>query len=398
MQRFGGGSRERPSPANVGAMGGSKIDVLVVGAGVAGLTTAICLAESGLRVAIRTAAPPGASTSAAAGAVWGPVMAGPAGQVREWACTTLHVLRELEGDPAAGIRSLTGRELSRVPEDPPYWIDLLDDVQLCGGGDLPPGFVSGWRYTAPVINMPVYLEYLRARFVRAGGRIDVNPVTSLTAVTGVGNGAGGPGEPGEAVKTGGVDGTGVPGEVPPVVVNCSGVAARHLVPDPAVTPVRGQVVVIANPGIDEFYIDHSPAPPDVIYLFPHERTVVLGGAVTAGDWDTIPRPEVATRIVRDCATVDPRVRGAEVLAHRVGLRPVRPEVRLEAEPLDGGRVLWHNYGHGGGGVSLSWGCASEITAAVLRGTAAVTCSGLSPRAAVPGKGEVSRQILALPED
>ena len=59
-------------------MGGSELDVLVVGAGVVGLTTALCLAESGLRVGIRTAAPPGASTSATAGAVWGPVMAGPA--------------------------------------------------------------------------------------------------------------------------------------------------------------------------------------------------------------------------------------------------------------------------------------------------------------------------------
>jgi D-amino-acid oxidase len=344
-------------------MGGSEIDVLVVGAGVIGLTTAICLAESGLRVAIRTAAPPGASASAAAGAVWGPVMAGPAGRVREWARTSLPILRELEGDPAAGIRSLTGRELSRVQEDPPDWIDLLDDVQLCRGSELPPGFVSGWRYIAPLVCMPVYLEYLRARFARAGGRLDVNPVTSLAEVTKGGNGAGGSGE---AAKAAGAGGTGEAGEAPPVVVNCSGVAARYLVPDPAVTAVRGQVIVIANPGIEEFYIDHSPAPPDLIYLFPHETTVVLGGIVAADDWGTIPRPEVAARILRDCAAVDPRVLGAEVLAHRVGLRPVRPEVRLEAEPLDGGRVLWHNYGHGGGGVSLSWGCALEITAAVRR--------------------------------
>jgi len=105
----------------------------------------------------------------------------------------------------------------------------------------------------------------------------------------------------------------------------------------------------------------------VIYLFPHENTAVLGGTVAEGEWDTAPRPAVAMRILRDCAAVDPRVLGADVLAHRVGLRPSRPEVRLEAEPLDGGRVVWHNYGHGGGGVTVSWGCAREITVAVLRG-------------------------------
>ena len=141
-------------------------------------------------------------------------------------------------------------------------------------------------------------------------------------------------------------------------------AARHVVPDPDVHPIRGQVVVIANPGIEEFYIDHSTPAPDVIYLFPHRDTVVLGGTMVDGDWDTEPRPEVAERILADCAVAEPRVREAPVLAHRVGLRPGRPEVRLEAVPLDDGRVLWHNYGHGGAGVSMAWGCAAEIAAAV----------------------------------
>jgi D-amino-acid oxidase len=364
-------------------MGGSELDVLVIGAGVVGLTTAVCLAESGLRVGIRTAAPPGASTSAAAGAIWGPVMTGPARRTREWARTSLDVLRELEDDPATGIRSLTGREVSRFPADPPDWIDLLDDMRLCRMSELPPGFVSGWRYTAPLVNMPVYLEYLRARFGRAGGRIDVNPVTSLAEVTegchgadaqgatkgpAEGEGSAGSGEPAGVGGAAGDRGTSETGEMPSVVINCSGVAARELVPDPAVAPVRGQVVVITNPGIEEFYIDHTPAPLDVVYMFPHRDTVVLGGTVAPDDWDTTPRPEVAERILRDCAAVDPRVLGATVLGHRVGLRPTRPEVRLESEPLEGGRVLWHNYGHGGGGVTLSWGCALEITAAVLGGT------------------------------
>jgi D-amino-acid oxidase len=318
----------------------SEFDVLVVGAGVIGLTTAIVLAEAGLRVDVRTASPPGATTSAVAGAIWGPVLAGPPGRVRGWARTGLDVLRELESDPATGIRSLTGRELSRIPAEPPYWADMLDDLEFCDDTDLPPGFVTGWRYTAPVVSMPVYMEYLAGRLQRAGGRIDVNPVTSLTDVTDEAHGA-------------------------PVIINCTGAAAHHLVPDPAVSPVRGQIVVIANPGIKEFYTDHSKVPPDVSYMFPHQDTVVLGGTVAHGEWDLEPRPEVARRIVADCAAIDPRVRDVPVLGHRVGLRPYRPEVRLEAVPLAGGRVLWHNYGHGGAGVTVSWGCAREVAAGVL---------------------------------
>jgi D-amino-acid oxidase len=317
-----------------------EFDVQVIGSGVAGLTTAIAVAEAGLRVGVRTASPPGATTSAVAGAVWGPVNCGPPDRARAWAQTGLAVFRELESDPATGIRSRRGRELSRHPAQPAAWLDLVDDLRFCRGDELPPGFVAGWRYTAPVIAMPVYLEYLTARLERAGVKIDVNPITSLTEVTDDADGA-------------------------PVIVNCTGVAARDLVPDPAVHPIRGQVVLIANPGIEEFYVDHSYPPPAVSYLFPHQDFVVLGGTMADGDWDTEPRPEVAEQIIADCARIEPRVRDAEVLGHRVGLRPARPEVRLEAEALSGGRVLWHNYGHGGAGVTLSWGCAREVTAGIV---------------------------------
>jgi D-amino-acid oxidase len=46
-----------------------------------------------------------------------------------------------------------------------------------------------------------------------------------------------------------------------------------------------------------------------------------------------------------------------VLEHKVGLRPGRPEIRLERE--DGPIPRIHNYGHGGSGITLSWGCAEE---------------------------------------
>jgi len=93
--------------------------------------------------------------------------------------------------------------------------------------------------------------------------------------------------------------------------------------------------------------------------------VLLGGTEESGNWSLEPDPATTERILRDCAAIEPRLRGAAVIAHRVGLRPVRPSVRLEAENLDGGRRLVHNYGHGGAGVTLSWGCAMEVASAIL---------------------------------
>ena len=319
----------------------------MVGAGVSGLTTAICLAESGARVLIRAAIPPGQTTSAVAGAIWGPHLVEESARVDRWGRETLAVLRELAADPAAGVRTLSGVEGTRGvasqagPPDgagaaPPDWMRDLGAAP-CRAGDLPPGFASGWRYSAPLVHMPTYLGYLHARFEAAGGHLEAGTVGSLPAA-GAEHGA-------------------------RAVLNCTGAGARDLLPDRALKPFRGQVVIAENPGLSEFFI----APPDdtaeLVYLFPHEDTVVLGGTEVGDDWNTEPVPAVAMRILRDCAAIEPRVTGARVLGHLVGLRPFRPQVRLEAEPPGPGPLVVHNYGHGGAGVTLSWGCARE--AAVL---------------------------------
>jgi D-amino-acid oxidase len=319
------------------------MDVLVIGAGVSGLTTGICLAEAGLSVTIRTAALPEQTTSVAAGAVWGLVRVGPPDRVLHWGRIGLEALSKLAAEPGTGVRMVSGKEVSRMPLELRYWTDLLPGLRLCEKSELPDGFAAGWHYTAPVATMPVYLGYLRARFERAGGSLEVSTAGSLAELAGTA----------------------------PVVVNCSGAAARDLVPDPAVVPVRGQVVLAANPGIEEFFISRDEEPPWIVYMFPHGDTILLGGTNEEGNWDEDPSSEIAERIVAGCAAIEPRLRGTAILGHRVGLRPCRPEVRLESEPLGSAfpsspprGVLWHNYGHGGAGVSLSWGCAAEITAAI----------------------------------
>jgi D-amino-acid oxidase len=316
----------------------AAVDIVVVGAGVVGLTTAISLAEAGLSTRVIAAQPPSRVTSVAAGAIWGPVRCGPADRCYDWAKTGLEVLDALAAEPSAGVHRLYGREVARGLKAPPAWTDLVADLRILGPAELPAGFGSGWSYSAPAVNMPVYLEYLVGRYTSAGGSISYQEVTSLAAVDA------------------------------PIVANCTGIGARSLVPDPSLVPVRGQVVVVENPGITEFYIDHGDGgTPDYVYAFPHGEVVILGGTAEEGADDWPPRPEVSARILRDTTAAFPILRDARVLTERVGLRPVRPEVRLAAEPLPGGRVLWHNYGHGGAGVTLAWGCARELTDGVLAG-------------------------------
>jgi D-amino-acid oxidase len=55
-------------------------------------------------------------------------------------------------------------------------------------------------------------------------------------------------------------------------------------------------------------------------------------------------------------TFDPNASGACI----AGVRPYRNgSYRLDAETVSG-RFLVHNYGHGGAGITLSWGCAAKV--------------------------------------
>ncbi len=124
-------------------------------------------------------------------------------------------------------------------------------------------------------------------------------------------------------------------------------------------PHTGQLAVVSNPGIDKFFSEDTGSSPDLAHYLPHDGTVIVGGVAVRGDWAREPDPAVAEAILARCAEIEPLLRGAEVLEHRVGLRPTRPQIRVEAEG-PGDTFLIHNYGHGGAGVSLSWGCAAEI--------------------------------------
>lgn len=321
----------------------TEIDALVVGAGVVGLTTAITLAEAGLATRVLAAQPPEETTSSVAGAIWGPSRTSTSPRVHEWARVGLEVLSEQASDPRAAIRQVSGIEVVTERQPLPEWVATLPGHRLLTGPEVPDGYASAWRYTAPIVSMPRYLGYLADRLRQAGGTIEIGaPVTSLRDL------------PRDA-----------PGGGAPLIVNCTGIGARALVPDPQVVPLRGQVVIVGNPGLDEFFRRPS-AGPESTYVFPHRDYVVLGGTAEADAWDLEPRPSVTQRILQDCTAAVPVLRDAPVLAVRVGLRPYRPDIRLGAEALGDGRVLWHNYGHGGAGVTLAWGCARELASAVLR--------------------------------
>lgn len=306
--------------------------VVVVGAGVAGLTTAVVLAEAGVLVRVIAEEVPGV-TSLAAGAMWGPYLVEPKDKVDQWGQRSLEVFRELAEDSSSGVRLTSGIEASRTAEAPPNWATTLPGFRPCEPTELPAGFSAGYRFAVPLIDMPTYLGYLLRRLDAAGGTVERRRLASLAEA-----------------------------DPATVIVNCTGLGAKDLLPDPGLRPIRGQHVVVTNPGLTEFFSEDTGLSPDLLCFYPHGNTVVLGGTAIDGEGDLGLDDKAAADILARCTEVEPRLAEARVLEHRIGARPTRAVVRVEAERLGNGTMVMHNYGHGGAGVTLSWGCAEETRA------------------------------------
>lgn len=310
-------------------------DAVVIGCGVVGLSTAVCLQAAGRSVCILTADPPERTTSNLAAAVWYPTEFEDQDGVLDWARRAFEVFSGLAGDAASGVVMRDTLMLLRSPGDTPWWASAVGGVERAE--DLPPPYRDAYRFAVPLVEMPVYLPWLLDRFLSSGGVVERRVVGSLREVATLAR----------------------------VIVNCSGMGARELCGDRAVVPARGQVVRVVNPGLTLSLRDEDN-PKGRTYIHPRTHDCILGGTFQLGEWDTTPDPEIATAILERCAELVPGLADAEVLEHHVGLRPSRSGgVRLEADrEAPDGTCLVHNYGHGGAGVTLSWGCAEEAVALV----------------------------------
>ncbi|MER5205447.1 FAD-dependent oxidoreductase [Streptomyces sp. NPDC002825] len=306
-------------------------DAIVVGGGVVGLATATVLAERGLRVRIWSRDDVLGTTSAVAGALWWPYRIEPATEAGAWALASLRLYQELAADPdRSGVGLVAGVHADTVLDGLGSWAKEVEGLRQLAPDEVPGPYRTGLGARLPLIDMPVHLAFLRSRFEALGGTFEQREVRDFA----------------EAAA------------LAPLVVDCTGLAARELVPDPGLRPVRGQLVVVENPGIEEWFTAADESAGETTYFFPHRDRLVLGGTAEEGDERLGPDPETAAAIVARCARVRPEIAEARILRHLVGLRPARVGgVRMEAVPLPGGGRLVHHYGHGGAGVTVAWGCA-----------------------------------------
>ncbi|MFB9239198.1 FAD-dependent oxidoreductase [Plantactinospora siamensis] len=316
-----------------------RYDVVVVGAGIIGLTCAARLVERGARVAVLTADDPARLVSRIAAAVWYPSHVEADPRALEWSRQAFGVFERQAAAGVPGVAPRPTRMLLRAPADPPWWAPAVPDFRVVGP---PPGAYAGeWRCTVPSVEMGPYLDWLWADLAARGTVLLRRRLDTLAEAA----------------------------DLAPVVVHAAGLGATRLAADPAVHPVRGRVVLVASPGL-RVSIRDEDAPAGLTYVHPRSRDVVLGGTYEPGETGTGPDPAAARAILDRCRALEPRLAGAAVRAELVGLRPGRRGgARVERDPagLPGGVRLVHAYGHGGAGMTMSWGCAAEVADLVSAG-------------------------------
>jgi D-amino-acid oxidase len=347
--------------------------VLVVGAGASGLTTALCLARRGFRVTIVADRFAPRVTSVVAGALWEwpPAVCGyhndqlSLARSKVWCEISYGIFADLSTDPTTGVFLRTANFYFKRPiDDDALHSEKMaelrgkvrefrrDPTSIAANGINPRlGLCDAYRYLAPMVDTDRYLRWLSNEVRKSGCRVIERKLS------------GGLRDQAAALER--------EFEVD-AVVNCTGLGARELTGD-LVSPLRGALIRVKNDGraiprITEAHcVAHQAASddPGFIFIVPRgDDMLVLGGLAEPDLWDLeigLDNYQPIRAMLARCVDFLPALAGLEIDAAepvRVGLRPVRPRnVRLE---LEAGTNIIHNYGHGGSGITLSWGCALEV--------------------------------------
>ena len=295
------------------------------------------------------------TTSEGAAGLWKPFALGstPPEKVNAWGGDTFKHYLEIFNSPdasKAGIFMCPAYELYHTPVPDPVWSTVVPSYRHLSAADLAMydhsnTYSYGFAYDTIIAEGRLYMQWLLERLQTTHFEIQQRKVQSFKELTSF-----------------------------DAVINCAGLGSRELADDPSLQGIRGHVVRVKAPWI-RYHVEadqlDDPLHRGPAYIIPNADSVVLGGTKVVGDEDCTPRKEDTEAILARCTAAVPSLAGAEVLSEWVGLRPGRPSVRLEVEYAEsssssvlasfpmGKQVIVHNYGHGGSGLTLGWGCAGE---------------------------------------
>ncbi|KAK7516762.1 uncharacterized protein IWZ02DRAFT_455067 [Phyllosticta citriasiana] len=355
-------------------MPASNAHVVVIGAGVIGLQTAVTFLENGYRVTVIAKHVPGDKssdyTSPWAGAQWRTHSTAQDLEYQKWDLASytrwFQTVDEEKKEPGQATKSglatfnnvvywtENDEEIANGPENV-WFAPHMRSFEVLPKSSLLKGAIAGARYDAISIDTTVYLPFLVDRITSLKGRI-------IKAELPTANGQAG--ALAAAARLLPVYDINTPISA---FVNASGILARELVPDPAVHPIRGQTVLVRGIPAQLRTIIRGQG---VSYVIPRaaSNSTILGGTKQVGNWSQEPDDATTKWILESCKELAPELLNEkgefEVLSVNVGFRPGRtggPRLEVEEVQTEAGKfIVCHEYGHAGAGYQLSFGSAEKV--------------------------------------
>ncbi|MBO6620826.1 MAG: FAD-dependent oxidoreductase [Balneola sp.] len=315
-----------------------KAEIIVLGSGVSGLTTALTLLENGYDARIIAREHFNDTVSANAAAVWFPYKALPVEKVVKWSNLSYTRFKELAEIPESGVSIVPFRIIESADETP-FWLDALpkeadmsrNNITVLGSD------FNSYSCSIPLIETHIYLPFLHDKFLENGGTIQYQEIKDIKSLA----------------------------KQPPVI-NCTGLGSRELCNDKELYPIHGQTVKIkSTENTVGLAFDKFPDEPDneLAYFIPRSDCTILGGSAFKNVESKAIDEDLTQRIIERCLLLDPKLETEHIISSHVGLRPGRSQIRLEQDPEVS---VIHNYGHGGAGFTVSWGCAAEVLTIVQK--------------------------------
>lgn len=302
--------------------------ITVLGCGIVGLTSALKLQEKGFRVTIIAKESHEKTLSNKVGAIWFPFEIQPKEKANKWASWAYtEYLNDVKAENGVSfIPFMTSYD----KESNTDWTQQIPTgaVRKAKPSELPKGIETAYISTVPLAEPRVYLPYLFSRFLAAGGIFKEQLISSLQ----------------EAVT------------LDEFIVNCTGLGAKELCQDADLSPMRGQILRCEKMGVPSCAESNKKGA--LSYVINRSEDCVIGGTDYENDWNTEVEESDTKVIISRLLELGLSPKAPKIIEEIVGLRPKRSAVRFEFDTDF--PTIFHNYGHGGAGFTVAWGCAIEL--------------------------------------
>ncbi|PVU96126.1 hypothetical protein BB561_001371 [Smittium simulii] len=355
-------------------MSSKKIPVVVVGAGIIGITTAIVLQKSGKYKVVVVSENIALNekdlkktnwASPFAGANWHAFAADDDFFLQKMEKDTLRELKKIADEsPESGIKKTFCWEMtSSAQYKEPWYMRSLEGTRYLPRDNIAVGCDLGVEFSTVIINAPHYLKWMTRQFITNGGIIHRAKLDSLAEAADFAAGH-------------------LNHHQLPIIINCAALGNLYFsdVNDTKLHPIRGQVVLVNAPEV-KLTITNTPA---WKYVIPRgDGSVVIGGTYQKDNWSTAVDHHTTHEILRETVKFCPELAGettptthenfsrrvkileSRIIKVNVGFRPYRDggpriEPSFVLNPATKKMIpVIHNYGHGGFGYQTSWAFARE---------------------------------------